>query len=88
MSEGHVTRGGNCTVPEGAVGQWPHNTQPDREAMLETLDSPKLASQQQNLSQSLSKEGVDYMRLAYCIPLDSGTPAIGFSEPGGADEPR
>jgi dTDP-4-amino-4,6-dideoxygalactose transaminase len=76
MAEQLALRGGERTVPEGAVKPWPHVTEADRGAVMEVLEAPRFAEQQWVQAKALAREWADYVGVKHCIPVNSGTAAL------------
>ncbi len=87
MAEKLAIRGGKRTVPEGFIKPWPEVTEADRQAVMEVLNAPAIAAQQQVQSEGLAKEWAEYMGVKFCIPSNSGTAALHMCVAGLGIEP-
>jgi len=87
MSEKLAVHGGSRTIPEGLIRPWPHVTQADKDAVRAVLDAPNFSAQQQVQAQGLAREWADYVGVAHCIPVNSGTAALHMCVAGLGIEP-
>jgi perosamine synthetase len=76
MTETLALAGGPRAVPDGMHRRWPDIRQEDRDAVLAVLDSGVVCGPNAPQITALQREWADYLGVANCLSLNSGTAAL------------
>jgi len=71
-----AVNGGEKTVPEGLMKEWPVITEEDEKSVLAVLRSGHLSDADAPQTIALQKEWAEYVGVRYCLAVNSGTAAL------------